>query len=401
MRHFRYVVLTSLIVGLVGFLLVVRCTNADAKKDSVAEFTDQNKSVRCKGWSDRVLEELVEHSATVETITIQSGEFPNDALESELKFPALKALTISGVESIPSRIIKDVAARGSINSLELNYANISEGVGSIANIDDLKLGSLLFVGVREIKVGELEKFSNMKSLNHVSIDNLETVSPLLIDELGKITSAHSFAFVSCNLTNVKKTQWEQIGHATNMNFSLSEGIVTNYLSAGIAQDTLVELNLSGIENDQYVEVASKSEALFINIANYKKLRTLSVGSIAINSKCIDKISELTNLQILSIGLSGATDEVISKLIEVKIAERLESIALYGCDKIGDKSIGELLKASAFIGIDLTGTSITDKTLESLSDEPQLEWISIGYCPSITKAGLKNYIEAHPKVEVIH
>jgi hypothetical protein len=118
-----------------------------------------------------------------------------------------------------------------------------------------------------------------------------------------------------------------------------------------------------------------------------------IGFLPINDyPSLSKFKTLKDIDFFTLDGSGATDAKLEALSRVKF-DRLEQVSLLNCPAVSDVGIQHLSNIKSIRGMQLEGTSITDKGLEIMASEMSLTGVNVANCSNVTIRGISVLIES--------
>ncbi len=118
-----------------------------------------------------------------------------------------------------------------------------------------------------------------------------------------------------------------------------------------------------------------------HLANLRLLENLYIGKLDIEDPAIDALVNLEHLVELDLGSTKITDAGVVKLANIKSLRNLSLISTL----TGDKGVAALATLPNLEKLDLSGTEISDESLKKLRFCKTLKFLTISYCPRITRA----------------
>ncbi|MDR2115243.1 MAG: hypothetical protein LBP87_02565 [Planctomycetaceae bacterium] len=280
--------------------------------------------------------------------------------------PALTALDISSNTLLTDTSLKEIAKLKELTELVINYCNFSE----FGMMDISELPKLATLDIRaNMQVGNsglsyLTPLPSLKNLKHLS----PAVDDTGLEALTAIKGLETLEIQDFNITDRSGQFIRQFEKLSNLIIMRCQG----FGSSGILELKGMKLNrltLRGLPsiNDTGMEVfrelttlkrlylnelASVSDAGFLNLVYLKDLDTLDIWEIPITDQALETISKLTNLKTLSIRSTQITDASVDLLLAMP---KLENLTLKDNTNITKTALNKLRGSKKFKNLDFGST----------------------------------------------
>lgn len=303
----------------------------------------------------------LEYCKNLKTLTISSGEIPDDNEEIRYSKGAIKDLTpLSNLKKLEllrlsHNEISDVSPLKDLTGLKylyISHNNISD-ISSLKNLANLESFDFAVNKITDMSI--VENFKNLKLLDIYSnkISNIN-----YIKELEKLTyfRADSNNIENINaLKNLKLLEDLDLGNNKLKDTSVLNGLI-NLKKLSLKGNNIENLNLNKLINldDLNIENNKISDISFLK--NSTKLANLNLKKNNIEN--IDNVSGLTKLTYLNL-----SDNLISNVEPLKSLTKLSSLYLSN-NKISD--ISSLKNLNELSSIKLDGNKIKD--FSSINDK---------------------------------
>jgi|ERR1700722_12055684 len=175
--------------------------------------------------------------------------------------------------------------------------------------------------------------------------------------------ANGVRFVQKKLHGARLGQLRTIQGLSTLVVSLCGVIRTEQLREIGTIDSLEHLDLSGTELD---------ESDFSWLAQFPRLKWLSLSGSSVDDKCLDPLSELPLLEHLDLGRAKINDEAVQSLWSFS---RLKTLILAGCD-IGDRAWRGMASCQNLSFLHVPNTRLTDAGVETIVSQSELGGLSI-------------------------
>ena len=303
----------------------------------------------------------LEYCKNLKTLTISSGEIPDDNEEIRYSKGAIKDLTpLSNLKKLEllrlsHNEISDVSPLKDLTGLKylyISHNNISD-ISSLKNLANLESFDFAVNKITDMSI--VENFKNLKLLDIYSnkISNIN-----YIKELEKLTyfRADSNNIENINaLKNLKLLEDLDLGNNKLKDTSVLNGLI-NLKKLSLKGNNIENLNLNKLINldDLNIENNKISDISFLK--NSTKLANLNLKKNNIEN--IDNVSGLTKLTYLNL-----SDNLISNVEPLKSLTKLSSLYLSN-NKISD--ISSLKNLNELSSIKLDGNKLKD--FSSINDK---------------------------------
>lgn len=303
----------------------------------------------------------LEYCKNLKTLTISSGEIPDDNEEIRYSKGAIKDLTpLSNLKKLEllrlsHNEISDVSPLKDLTGLKylyISHNNISD-ISSLKNLANLESFDFAVNKITDMSI--VENFKNLKLLDIYSnkISNIN-----YIKELEKLTyfRADSNNIENINaLKNLKLLEDLDLGNNKLKDTSVLNGLI-NLKKLSLKGNNIENLNLNKLINldDLNIENNKISDISFLK--NSTKLANLNLKKNNIEN--IDNVSGLTKLTYLNL-----SDNLISNVEPLKSLTKLSSLYLSN-NKISD--ISSLKNLNELSSVKLDGNKIKD--FSSINDK---------------------------------
>lgn len=303
----------------------------------------------------------LEYCKNLKTLTISSGEIPDDNEEIRYSKGAIKDLTpLSNLKKLEllrlsHNEISDVSPLKDLTGLKylyISHNNISD-ISSLKNLSNLESFDFAVNKITDMSI--VENFKNLKLLDIYSnkISNIN-----YIKELEKLTyfraDSNNIENIDA-LKNLKLLEDLDLGNNKLKDTSVLNGLI-NLKKLSLKGNNIENLNLNKLINlgDLNIENNKISDISFLK--NSTKLANLNLKKNNIEN--IDNVSGLTKLTYLNL-----SDNLISNVEPLKSLTKLSSLYLSN-NKISD--ISSLKNLNELSSIKLDGNKIKD--FSSINDK---------------------------------
>ena len=332
---------------------------------------------------------------TLQSIGIEGTPVTDAGLEHLLALPQLTGLSL-GVYEDSAKVtddgMKTIAKLTKLKRLSVSGIPITdEGLGHLAPLTKLEHLNIDNTDISEDGLAALEPLGSLKSLRYY-----KPITDASAPHLAKVTSLER---ISSNL-DVTDKGVKEIAKLTNLQRLSVSDHVTDVGATEIAKMTgLVELwfqdcpitdagfeKLSALKNLKHALISGTnltSEGLR-HLAAFPKLESLNLDLLPSESEngepkktSLKHLAKLTNIERLDIGGHDRDYHISAdQLIHVSGLTKLTRLELEPSIVVDDASVGHLARLKNLEGLDIQGSTLTNKGLVQLGEYDKLEYVTI-------------------------
>ena len=114
----------------------------------------------------------------------------------------------------------------------------------------------------------------------------------------------------------------------------------------------------------------------------------------LKGKDFPALKKFHKLETVTFRRGNATDEKLETLAQLGFTN-LQSISTPNCWLITDRGIEALTRIPTLRGLNLRGTPITDRSVETITTKMRLEWVHLCKCTNVTARSLLKVVQTQP------
>lgn len=320
-------------------------------------------------------------------IRIRTGRMYGPGLAELANCPRLERLCIWGTSPISDRHIKHLEGLTQLKSLTLWGVCDSltdASAASIAKIENLEELHFLRTGPRFTAAGQA-RLAQLKHLRKLDLGFAQISDARYLAELPQLESVTPVVFTTDNmkaLSGVRNLKSLGVHLPSRPDGSIDDPLAASYLGK---LNSLEELSFCGSAAGRF---ASDEEVACLE--SLGRLKELLVGSNHLTDRSLTSISKLDQLESLSFSVFGGAGVSKSGLKQLSGLTNLHTLDVKVYPAVKDPANGVTLDFSALSNLNtlvLSGLSLKDADLASLSDLHHLEWLILE--GAFTEKGLRH------------
>jgi len=299
--------------------------------------------------------------------------------------PTLVELNISTQANLTGECGTALARSKALRSLLVRdaVALTDEGIAAITESDSITHLDLSYIRSPKLTTEGLSQLREMHSLESLSLMRAPASMDELLSALGELPNLRELDIRETNVTNVGIASMH-FRHAAKpgrpplplrtLDLTLCKGLQEGLLGQLRGYLNLEHLILSRSAFRTVDENGKSTKDNFQDLQGLMKLKSLDLNGTRVDAEACKHIARLPSLTYLDLSFtgSGITDKAVEHLSD---ATNLEHLELTGCDAFGDKALLQLTKLKALKHLDLNA------------------------CDGITKDGVDAFRKARPGCEL--